>query len=125
MYYIASKTKPCYFSVRIVGQVQFEIHICFHSNTLKDACIGLDRKNIQVKYCAKVQLLCCFVLMHISHWLVISGVPQASVSEIFLFNIFTNYLDQGLENNLNQFADDTKLSKGVDLLESLKALQGI
>lgn len=108
-----------------MGQVQFEIHICLQSNALKDACIGWDRKNIQIKYCAKIPLSCCYVLIHVSHWPVIGGVPQCSVLETFLFNIFINYLDKGLEAILSQFADDMKLSRGVDLLENLKALQGI
>lgn len=88
------------------GQVQFKIHICLHSDTIKDAHTGLDRKNIQIKYCAKVQLLCCYVLTHVSHWPVITGIPQGSVLETILLNIFINYFNQGLEGILSQFIDD-------------------
>ena len=54
----------------------------------------------------------------VSKWkLVMSGIPQGLVLGPVLFNIFVGNMDSGIECTLNRFADDTKLSDAVDMLE--------
>jgi len=52
-----------------------------------------------------------------------SGVLKGSVLGSIVFSIFINDMDSGIECTLNKFADKTKLSGAVDMLEEREAIR--
>ena len=54
---------------------------------------------------------------------VTSDVPQGSILELILINIFTNNIDSGVKCTLSKFADDTKLCGVVSTPKGQGAIQ--
>ena len=87
---------------------------------------GIAEKGLQRLWMEFLKDLCFRVLFSgsISKWrLVTSGVPQGLVLELVLFNISVGHMDSGIKCTLRKFADDTKLSGAVDMLEGRDAIQ--
>ena len=60
----------------------------------------------------------------VSKWRpVMSGIPQGSVLGLVIFNNFVGDMDRGILCDLSKFAENTKPSGAVDVLEGRDAIQ--
>lgn len=45
-----------------------------------------------------------------------NGTSQGSVLGLLLFNLFINYIEEGIESSISVFADDTELYKNKEIM---------